>query len=220
VANKPRRVPREIREQQMLDAGVSVFSRHGYHDASVEQIAEQAGISKPMVYLYFGSKEELFLACLRREAARLRTLITTAVGDADEPRDALDKGLRAFLVAVGEHRAAWLALYRRAGALGEPFVAEQRAVREDIAAAITALMRSEAARQDLPDDEVELVARAVIGAAESLADWLLDHPDADPEHTATGLMSFAWRGVGHLVRQQEQPLPPGEPQRPVSPAAR
>jgi len=66
-----KRLPREIREQQVLDAAVRVFSQHGFHTASMDEIAEVAGVSKPMVYAYLGTKEELFIACLRREAARL-----------------------------------------------------------------------------------------------------------------------------------------------------
>ncbi|MGB8944339.1 MAG: helix-turn-helix domain-containing protein, partial [Streptomyces sp.] len=66
-----KRVPRQEREQQIIDVAVTVFAKRGYHAASVDEIAELAGISKPMVYLYLDSKEGLFLACLRREADRL-----------------------------------------------------------------------------------------------------------------------------------------------------
>ncbi|MFD6734770.1 TetR/AcrR family transcriptional regulator, partial [Micromonospora aurantiaca] len=54
-----KRLPRAVREQQMLDAAVKVFSRRGFHAASMDEIADDAGISKPMVYAYLGTKEEL-----------------------------------------------------------------------------------------------------------------------------------------------------------------
>ncbi len=63
-----KRLPRAVRERQMLDSAVRVFSRRGYHAASMDEIAEDAGISKPMVYAYLGTKEEVFLAALHREA--------------------------------------------------------------------------------------------------------------------------------------------------------
>src|SRR6266545_1676378 len=63
----------------MLDAAARIFSRRGYHEATVDEIAEAAGISKPMVYLYFGSKEDLFVAVVQREAGRLNEMITDAV---------------------------------------------------------------------------------------------------------------------------------------------
>jgi AcrR family transcriptional regulator len=57
---RSRRLPREVRERQILDAAVEVFSTHGYHAASMDEIAETAGVSKPMVYTYLGAKEDLF----------------------------------------------------------------------------------------------------------------------------------------------------------------
>jgi AcrR family transcriptional regulator len=59
---KSARVPRALREQQMLDAAVKVFSRRGFHAANMDEIAERSGVSKPMVYAYHGTKEELFVA--------------------------------------------------------------------------------------------------------------------------------------------------------------
>ncbi|MFI6286758.1 helix-turn-helix domain-containing protein [Streptomyces sp. NPDC051018] len=78
---KSKRLPRAVREQQMLDAAVRTFGRRGYRAASMDEIAELAGVSKPLVYLYLNSKEELFTACIRREAAAL----LAAVRDAAEP---------------------------------------------------------------------------------------------------------------------------------------
>ena len=65
-------MPRAVREQQMLDAAVQMFSVNGYHETSMDAIAAQAEISKPMLYLYYGSKEELFGACLDRELTPVR----------------------------------------------------------------------------------------------------------------------------------------------------
>lgn len=67
-AGKTKRMPRAVREQQMLDAAVSVFGRRGYMAASMDEIAELAGVSKPLVYLYLNSKDDLFSACVDREA--------------------------------------------------------------------------------------------------------------------------------------------------------
>ena len=70
MAGGTKRLPRAVREQQMLDAAVQMFSVNGYHETSMDAIAAEAEISKPMLYLYYGSKEELFGACLDRELAR------------------------------------------------------------------------------------------------------------------------------------------------------
>src|SRR4029450_13737866 len=101
-ATKPafRRLPRAVREQQMLDAAVRVFSRRGYHDASVDEIAEAAGISKPMVYAYPGPKEELFVARRHREGLRLIEAIASAARDQLAPDEQFWRGFRAFFAFV------------------------------------------------------------------------------------------------------------------------
>src|SRR6266508_4104889 len=108
------RVPRIVREQQMLDAAVRVFSRRGYHDAAVDEIAEAAGISKPMVYAYIGTKEELFTACLRREGTRLLEAVAAVAGVDLPPDQQLRHALRAFFGFVAGHRDGWSVLYRQA----------------------------------------------------------------------------------------------------------
>src|SRR5258706_6550848 len=102
----------------MLDAGVSVFARRGFHAGSMDEIAEVAGISKPMVYAYLGAKDELFLACLRREATRLMEAVASSVEPSVGPDQQLWKGLRAFFGYVGAHRDGWSVLYRRAARRG------------------------------------------------------------------------------------------------------
>lgn len=84
-AVKSKRVPRAVREQQMLDAAVLTFARRGYRAASMDEIAEVAGVSKPLVYLYLNSKEELFSAVIRRERAALVAAVTAAVQPGRRP---------------------------------------------------------------------------------------------------------------------------------------
>ena len=123
-----KRLPRAVREQQMLDAAVKVFSRRGFHAASMDEIAEDAGISKPMVYAYLGTKEELFVACLHREGTRMMEAIAGAAAP-DLPADErLWRGLRAFFGFVGAHRDGWAVLYRQARG-EQPFAGELATMR-------------------------------------------------------------------------------------------
>ncbi|WP_189044582.1 TetR/AcrR family transcriptional regulator [Micromonospora sonchi] len=196
-----RRLPRAVREQQMLDAAVRIFSRHGYHGASMDEIAEKAGISKPMVYAYLGSKEELFVACLHREGTRMMEAIAQAAVP-DLPADErLWRGLRAFFGFVGAHRDGWAVLYRQAR--GEPPVAGEVAAMRARMVEVVAGMLDHALRaegREVAETELEVVAYALVGATESLADWLADHPEADPETTATRMMNAAWLGAAQLLR--------------------
>lgn len=84
-AVKSKRVPRAVREQQMLDAAVLTFARRGYRAASMDEIAEVAGVSKPLVYLYLNSKEDLFSTVIRRESEALVAAVAAAVEPGGRP---------------------------------------------------------------------------------------------------------------------------------------
>ena len=195
-----KRLPRAVREQQMLDAAVKVFSRRGFHAASMDEIADDAGISKPMVYAYLGTKEELFIACLHREGTRMMEAIAGAAAP-DLPADErLWRGLRAFFGFVGAHRDGWAVLYRQARA-SQSFAAELAIMRgrlvEVVAGMLDQALRVEGRQVGATD--LDVVAYALVGATESLADWLADHPEADPEKTATRMMNVAWMGAAQLL---------------------
>lgn len=186
----------------MLDAAVRVFSRRGFHTASMDEIAERAGISKPMVYAYLGTKEELFVACLHREGTRMMEAIARVV-EPDLPVDEqLWRGLRAFFAFVGAHRDGWAVLYRQARSQ-EPFAAEVAAMRRRMVDVVAGLLGGviEAAGARPPrTDDVTAMAYALVGAGESLADWVVEHADEDPDVTATRMMNFVWLGANDLLR--------------------
>ncbi|MFE9956120.1 TetR/AcrR family transcriptional regulator [Micromonospora sp. NPDC005299] len=196
-----KRLPRAVREQQMLDAAVKVFSRRGFHAASMDEIADDAGISKPMVYAYLGTKEELFVACLHREGTRMMEAIAGAAAP-DLPADErLWRGLRAFFGFVGAHRDGWAVLYRQARG-EQPFAAELATMRGRLVEVVAGMLDHalRAKGRDVGATDLEVVAYALVGATESLADWLADHPEADPEKTATRMMNVAWLGADQLLR--------------------
>jgi AcrR family transcriptional regulator len=218
------RVPRVVREQQMLDAAVAVFSRRGYHAAGMEEIAEVAGVSKPMVYAYLGTKEELFVTCLRREATRLLEAVLDAVGPGGAgpggvgsggagsggvgsgavglgglsvpPEEQLRRGLRAFFGFVGAHRDGWAVLCRQARGQ-EPFAAEVAAMRARMVEVVAVLLARPVGAHA---EEATPIAHALVGAGEAMADWVVDHPAEDPDVTATRLMNLMWPGLLTIVK--------------------
>ncbi|MFH0178189.1 TetR/AcrR family transcriptional regulator [Streptomyces cacaoi] len=209
---KTKRMPRAVREQQMLDAAVETFGRRGYMAASMDEIAELAGVSKPLVYLYLNSKEDLFTACIRREATALVEAVRTGVRT-DLPADRqLWDGLRAFFAHTAEHPHAWSVLHLQARTHGEPFAAEVTAMREEIVAFVTQLIvvaAREAHRDpDLPEREVAGLAEALVGAAESLAAWANTADGTTARQAAATLMNFAWAGLGNLM--ESRPWTPPE----------
>ncbi|GAB3287290.1 TetR/AcrR family transcriptional regulator [Parasphingorhabdus pacifica] len=198
---KTRRLPRSVRERQILDAAVEVFAAHGFHSASMDEISDVAGISKPMIYAYLGSKEELFVACIQREAARLIEAIGAAVEEDLQPDDQLWRGLRVFFEYVQHNRPSWTVLHRQANAQGQPFLEEFVEWRERAMTLIAKLLARATAtsQQPVEPEQMEPFAAALVGAGESLVDWWTEHP----EHTADGLamrmMNMVWMGFGDLV---------------------
>ncbi|MFJ4737428.1 TetR/AcrR family transcriptional regulator [Streptomyces sp. NPDC088770] len=210
------RMPRAVREQQMLDAAVQIFGRRGHTAASMDEIAELAGISEPLVYLYLNSKEDLFTACIRREAAAL----TGAVRDGVRPGLSADRqlweGLRAFFTHTARHPEGWAVLHLQARTHGEPFAAEIAAMRAEIVAFVAELILVAAreAHHDpaLPERVVAGLAEALVGAAESLAAWANATPGVTSRQAAATLMNFAWAGLGDLMENRPW-SPPVEPAR-------
>ncbi|WP_051203706.1 TetR/AcrR family transcriptional regulator [Streptomyces thermolilacinus] len=175
----------------MLDAAVRVFGRRGYRAASMEEIAELAGVSKPLVYLYLHSKEDLFTACLRREAAALMAAVRAGAGGPGKGGVPVDEGLWAALMAFFTHTTGnpdgWALLHRQARTHGEPFAAEAATLRTELTDHVTSLI-TRASTGPLTPREATALSHALVGAAESLADWANSTPAATPEEAARTLL--------------------------------
>ena len=212
-AVKGRRMPRAVRERQMMDAAVRTFGQRGYRAASMDEIAELAGVSKPLVYLYLNSKEELFIACIRREAKALAEAVRAGAEPGLPADRQLWAGLRAFFTHTAEHPDGWAVLHRQARTHGEPFAAEVTAMRDEIIAFVTGLIGAAAreTHQDpaLPDRDVAGLAQALVGAAESLAGWANETPGVSAKEAAATLMNFSWAGLENLMagRPWQPPAP-------------
>src|SRR3954470_13875803 len=113
-----RRLPRAEREEQMVDAALALFTERGFDDASMDDIAARVGVTKPMLYSYFGSKEGLYLACIERAARPMIEALRAATVAEIDPDRRLWSGTRAFLGWVDEHREVWARFFLQASARG------------------------------------------------------------------------------------------------------
>ena len=162
MAGGTKRLPRAVREQQMLDAAVQMFSVNGYHETSMDAIAAQAEISKPMLYLYYGSKEELFAACLDRELTRFVDTVRADINFAQSPRDLLRNAVLSFMTYIDRNRASWIVLYTQATS-SQAFAQTVREGREKIIDLVARLL-SAGTRNPEPDSDFEMMAVALVGA--------------------------------------------------------
>src|SRR5690349_19552930 len=105
------RLPREDRMEQTLNVAHDLFAEHGYAAVKMDEIAAAVGVTKPLLYNYFGNKERLYIACMERVGDTLTDTVAAAVGASASPGEALEAGLRAFFAFLDDDRAAWAVLF-------------------------------------------------------------------------------------------------------------
>ncbi|AGT90887.1 TetR/AcrR family transcriptional regulator [Rhodococcus qingshengii] len=192
MAGGTKRLPRAVREQQMLDAAVDVFSDRGFHETSMDTIAAKAEISKPMLYLYYGSKEELFAACIHREGLRFLEALAPAGAPNLTPREQLRAALEGFLGFVGANRKSWMVLYRQA--VGQQaFAGTVQSSRDRLIELTAHLLESSTKDPDAAHD-YGIIAIALVGAGEAVADRVAGG-EIEVDAAADLLESLAWRGL-------------------------
>ena len=185
-----RRVGRAEREQQILDAAVAVFSERGFQNASMDAVAERVGVTKPVLYTHFGSKDGLLLACIARARAELLAVTTAAVSEASGAEDMLRRGIRAFFDYLDARAPAWTLLYSEAGVAAEA-LEQVRAQQTDF---IAGLLAAQA-----PGTEPRRLsgwAQVIVGACERLAVWRGSVRTVTSEQATEYLMDLAWTGLG------------------------
>src|SRR3954452_21156665 len=111
-----RRMRRDDRTRQLLEVAEAVISERGFQSASMDEIADRAGITKPVLYDHFGSKDGLFAAVIESARGDLRETIGAAVESADDSEHAMAAGLRAYFRYLAEHAATWTVLLTEAEA--------------------------------------------------------------------------------------------------------
>jgi AcrR family transcriptional regulator len=192
AAGGTKRLPRAVREQQMLDAAVQMFSANGYHETSMDAIAAQAQISKPMLYLYYGSKEELFGACLSRELGRFIEAVRADLDLKQPARELLRNTIVSVLHYIDANRASWIVLYTQATS-SQAFAHTVREGRERIIDLVGRLLEA-GTRHPEPGTDFHMMAVALVGAGEAVA-ARVSVGDADVDEASELLINLFWRGL-------------------------
>jgi AcrR family transcriptional regulator len=183
------RVPRVLREQQLLELAEQLFAERGYAGASMDELARRAGVTKPVVYELFGSKDGLFAACIDRSIERLAEDITAAVHAETDPEARIRAGGLAFLRFAAENRGAWDLM-----SMGGQFAEQAMRVRSSQAELVRQLM-AEMARPDVDPRELEVVAHAVNAAYEGVAHWMWAHPGTPIDRLADWVVELLLPGL-------------------------
>jgi AcrR family transcriptional regulator len=205
-------VPRAVREEQMLEAATRIFAARGFRDTSMDEIAEACGITKPMLYAYFDSKEGLFSAAAERASETLRASVRAASQSERKPELRLWRGLVAVFEFVEQNRESWSVLYPYGPTSSGPFAEAAARARDAMSGLLTELFAEAAADEGISATaarDSEPFAHALTGATIALASWSANHPEEGVESHALRLMNFAWMGLGNLTRGKVW-VPPAE----------
>ncbi|WP_328996375.1 TetR/AcrR family transcriptional regulator [Kribbella sp. NBC_01245] len=196
----PRRRDRAAREREILDAAERIFGERGYQGTSMDHVAAAAGVSKPLVYQYYGSKDGLFLATLSRLRAQLLDYVSDSILAAPDTEKAMYAGLVGWFTFLDEHPRAWAVMVDEGMLTTGPAAEAADAVRTDFVNLIATMIRlNQPAESPYDDEEVQIVAQSISGATERLAIWRTRSGGGPtPEKVATTLMSLLWVGLDSL----------------------
>ena len=208
---RPVRLPRSARRKQLLEAAHEVFVARGYHAAAMDEIAEQAGVSKPVLYQHFPGKLELYLALLDTHADALIKRIQDALTSTTDNKTRVLATMRAYFDFVSDGNGAFRLVF-------ESDLRNDAAVRERMErierASIEAITETIMADTGVSRERAALLAVGLTGAAEVTARyWLTTDRKVPVEEAVNLLATLAWRGISSFPLQSEA----GQGQRGASP---
>jgi AcrR family transcriptional regulator len=192
------RLPRSARRRQLLIAAQEVFVSHGYHAAAMDEIAERAGVSKPVLYQHFPGKLELYLALLDEGADQLVAKVTEALASTTDNKQRVTATFRAFFDFVGGAGEGFRLVFE-SDLSNEPAVrARLERTLQECAEMISEVIRVDAG---LSDAEAHLLGMGLVGMAQVSARYWLGANGAIPKDAAEQLTArLAWRGISGWPR--------------------
>lgn len=190
------RLPAPRRRRQLLDVALERFATNGFHATSMDEIAEAAGVTKPVLYQHFGSKRHLYLELLDDVVAQLMAVVAKATAAASGPHQQVEAGFAAYVGYMVGHPQAFPLLFGGASRR-DPEFAEAVARAEDaMAGAVAALIEA-----DVEPAHRRVLGYAVVGMAEGvLRHWETERPEVGPEALVRQMADLAWAGLRGVRR--------------------
>jgi AcrR family transcriptional regulator len=186
------RLPAARRRRQLLDVALRVFAEQGFHDASMNDIAEAAGVTKPVLYQHFGSKRELFSELLTDVGNELQETIIKALTSAQSGHEMVELGFAAYFRFVDEHRDAFRLFYGGSFARDAEFAEVVGQVESAVAALVAGLIEIDG----LQPSQRRVLGHGIVGMIDGASiHWLRSNSEADPAALAHQLADLAWRGL-------------------------
>ena len=194
-------MPRRQRRAQLLEAALEVFVAQGYHAAAMDDIAERAGVSKPVLYQHFPGKLDLYLALLDEACERVIDHCRIALESTHDNRQRVEAAMGVFYDYVASESGAFRLVFE-SDLTSEPAVRLQvDRVTADCATMIAAVIRDDTG---LPDEASRLLAVSLVGMAQvSARFWLAEAGTIDRGDAARLISALAWGGIRGYPKADE-----------------
>lgn len=183
--------------EQTLAVAHALFAERGYAEVTMDEIASTVGVTKPLLYNYFGNKERLYIACLEQAGDSLTRTVGEAIAGTESPGDALGAGVRAFFAFLDSDRAAWAVLFDetlpKGGQVADRVADYRGGIVELVSQSLIAQVPTE--RRDAAKVEIEALSAALLGAAEELARWWLRTQSISAAEAAELLVTTVEPGI-------------------------
>ncbi|HVF19470.1 MAG TPA: TetR/AcrR family transcriptional regulator [Mycobacteriales bacterium] len=189
------RMTGQQRRVQLLDVGRAQFAERGFEATSIEQIAERAGVSKPVIYEHFGGKEGLYAVVVDREMQRLITRVTGAL-DGGHPRVLLEQAAGALLTYIEDETDGFRILVR-----DSPVASTSGTFASligDIASQVEYILVAEFKARGFDPKNAPMYSQALVGMVALVGQWWLEARKPKRDEVVAHLVNLAWNGLGHL----------------------
>jgi len=196
------RVPKVLREQQILDIAEQQFIELGYEITTVESVRLAAGVSRPMIYEYYGSKDRLFLACVKRVREEYEARLSKIWESNDAPLDLIERAAYLYFSIIKENPKRWLVLFNStsAGMLGD-LGQELRALSKKTINLMINLIESNFDNSD--HERIEAFSHAIFAVGEHLGQWWVNNPEIPMERVISHHVAFITQGLSGLGEFKE-----------------
>jgi AcrR family transcriptional regulator len=196
------RLPRRARRAQLLAAALEIFVAQGYHAAAMDDIAERAGVSKPVLYQHFPGKLDLYLALLDQSCDQVISAAARALESTDDNKQRVTATMHAFYDYVADAEGAFRLVF-------ESDLTNEPAVRQRVERVTTecARMIADVIADDtgLPAEQSQLLAVSLVGMGQvSARFWLNESGSIDRDDAASLVAGLAWRGIGGYPRTDDR----------------
>lgn len=190
------RVPREVRSRQLLDLAEQLFIEHGYAGFSIEDLCRAAGVTRPVVYEHFGSKDGLHVACLRRIRDGFEQSLADAAAGATTLDETLERGAEAFFALLQANPQRWSLVYGGTNGLVGPLADELADLRAHTVERIAAMIAPY--KPGVEPERLLACAHAISGAGEQLGRWWLRNPKVPRKRVVGYHRDFSVAAAGAL----------------------